>query len=79
MNNEYLAPLVDDLKTLWHEGVPVYDADAKETFTMRAMLLCTLNDFPAYGNLSGYKNKGEKACPICMDDLESTWVRKCIY
>ena len=70
----YLAPLVDDLRKLWDEGVSVFDAHANETFTLRAMLLCTLNDYPAYGNLTGYKNKGKKACPICIDELEGEWI-----
>ncbi|XP_074267043.1 uncharacterized protein LOC141590345 [Silene latifolia] len=61
----YLEPLIDDLKLLWNEGVKVYDAVAKQDFTLRAMLLGTINDFPAYGNLSGYSVKGKKACPIC--------------
>jgi len=26
---------------------------------------CTINDYPAYGNLSGYSVKGNHACPIC--------------
>ncbi|GJY75793.1 reverse transcriptase domain-containing protein [Tanacetum coccineum] len=30
----YLAPLIDDLKTLWDKGVKVYDAYKKETFTL---------------------------------------------
>ncbi|KAI5323277.1 hypothetical protein L3X38_032349 [Prunus dulcis] len=34
-------------------------------------LLWTINDFPAYGNLSGYVVKGYKACPICGDDTPS--------
>ena len=41
------------------------------------MLLCTVNDLLSYGKLLGYKNKGKKACPICIDDLESTWIPKC--
>ena len=45
--------------------------------TLRAMLLCIVNDFSAYGNLSGCKKKGKKACPICIDDMESTWISKC--
>ena len=73
----YLAPLVEDLRKMWDEGVSVFDAYANEEFTLRAMLLCTVNDFPAYGNLSGYKNKGKKACPICIDDMEFTWIPKC--
>ena len=32
------------------------------------MLFCTINDFPAYGNLSGYNFKGHRACPIYEED-----------
>ena len=71
----YLAPLIDDLKRLWEEGVTVFDAYANDSFTMRAMLFCTINDFPAYGNLSGYKVKGKKACPICEDGMDSLRLR----
>ena len=63
----YLKPLIDDLKDLWEEGVDVFDANKKEVFKMRAMLFCTINDLPAYGNLSGYSVKGHKACPICEE------------
>ncbi|CAJ2651882.1 unnamed protein product [Trifolium pratense] len=49
----YLSPLIDDLRVLWEEGVDVFDAYSGEQFNMRAMLFCTINDFPAYGNLSG--------------------------
>ncbi|CAM8931788.1 unnamed protein product [Rhodiola kirilowii] len=48
-----LAPLIDDLKLLWNEGVRTFDASRQEYFNMCAMLMCTINDFPAYGNLSG--------------------------
>ena len=68
----YLAPLIDDLKTLWTKGVEVFDAYKEEHFTLRAMLFCTINDFPAYGNLSGHKVKGEKACPVCGSDTCTT-------
>ncbi|KAL0551725.1 hypothetical protein IC582_010814 [Cucumis melo] len=33
-----------------------------------SVLLWTINDFPAYANLSGYCVKGYKACPICGDN-----------
>ncbi|VVA36118.1 PREDICTED: transposon, partial [Prunus dulcis] len=36
-----------------------------------SVLLWTINDFPAYGNLSGCVVKGYKACPICGDDTPS--------
>lgn len=69
--NVYLEPLIDDLKCLW-KGVPgVYDAFRGEYFMLKAQLMWTVNDFPAYGNLSGCVVKGYKACPICGDDTPS--------
>ncbi|XP_071705352.1 uncharacterized protein [Rutidosis leptorrhynchoides] len=56
----YLQPLVDEMMELWSTGIHVYDAYKKEYFQLRAMLFCTINDFPAYGNLSGYSTKGKK-------------------
>ncbi|XP_023756442.3 uncharacterized protein LOC111904991 [Lactuca sativa] len=73
----YLAPLIDDMKELWNSGVEVYDAYMKENFQLRAMIYCTISDFPAYGNLSGYTTKGGKACPICEDDTCSLWLTNC--
>ena len=32
---------------------------------LRATILWTINDFPAYGNLSGWNTKGKLACPTC--------------
>ena len=46
------------------------------------MLFCTINDFPALGNLSGFSTKGAKACPHCLDATESVWLnnsRKTVY
>ncbi|XP_076946747.1 uncharacterized protein LOC143618403 [Bidens hawaiensis] len=64
----YLSPLINDMKMLWSTGVNVYDAYKKENFRLRAMIFCTISDFPAYGNLSGYSTKGYKACPICENE-----------
>ncbi|XP_042419324.1 uncharacterized protein LOC122007859 [Zingiber officinale] len=64
----YLEVLVDDLQLLW-EGVDgVYDAYRREVFTLKPVLLWTINDFPAYGNLSGCTTHGYYACPICGED-----------
>ena len=49
----FLQPLIDDLKMLWDVGVEVYDAYLQEVFTLKVVLLWTINDFPAYGNFSG--------------------------
>ncbi|GJT54026.1 hypothetical protein Tco_0989080 [Tanacetum coccineum] len=73
----YLEPLIEDMKKLWDSGVEVYDAYKKEMFTLFAMIYCTISDFPAYGNLSGYGTKGEKACPICEKDTHSQWLTNC--
>ena len=47
--------------------VDVFDAFKNESFQLHVMLFCTINDFPAYANLSGYSVKGHKACPICEE------------
>jgi hypothetical protein len=33
---------------------------------MRAALMWTINDFPAYGMVSGWNTHGKLACPYCM-------------
>jgi len=78
----YLAPLIDDLKLLWREGVQAFDAYRGENFTLRGALLWTINDFPAYGNLSGYSVKGHCACPICEEETYSKYLnhsKKVVY
>lgn len=66
----YLQPLIDELKHLWDVGVCTYDAYGKCNFNMRASLLWTINDFPAYANLSGWSTKGKLTCPCYNKD---TW------
>jgi len=58
----YLIPLIEDLRLLWNEVFKVFDAYEKVNFNLRALLFCTINDFSAYGNLSGYSVKGHHAC-----------------
>ncbi|XP_074377319.1 uncharacterized protein LOC141718839 [Apium graveolens] len=61
----YLQRMIDDLKKLWEEEEPnVYDAYSKSVFTLKAVLMWTVNDYPRYENLSGCINKGYKACPF---------------
>ncbi|KAL4555368.1 hypothetical protein LXL04_037986 [Taraxacum kok-saghyz] len=70
----YLAPLIEDLKLLWETGVRTYDAYKKEYFNLRAILLWTINDFPAYSNLSGCVTKGYYAWTICAKNTCSQWL-----
>ena len=71
----YLEPLIDELCHLWKNGVKTYDASLKEEFVLCAALLWTINDFPAYGNLSGWSTKGKLACPSCHKDTTSKRLR----
>lgn len=67
----FLQPLVDELKLLWEKGVPAFDMHEMRPFTLKAMLMWGIHDFPAYGNLSGSITHGYKACPICGDNTPS--------
>ncbi|XP_022007380.1 uncharacterized protein LOC110906580 [Helianthus annuus] len=73
----YLSPLIDDLKTLWSPGVDMYDAYEKTNFKLRAMIFCTISDFPAYANLSGYSTKGKLAYPVCENETSSIRLKHC--
>ncbi|XP_071694922.1 uncharacterized protein [Rutidosis leptorrhynchoides] len=53
----YLKPLVDELKLLWDHGVETYDSSTNSNFQMRAGMVWTISDFPAYANLSGWSTK----------------------
>src|SRR6266540_4273942 len=78
----YFQLLVDDLQTLWNTGVEVWDADKREYFTLRAMLLCTIQDLPALSNTSGQTVKGFKTCVTCMENTMSLRLknyRKVVY
>jgi len=78
----YLSPLIEDLRKLWDEGVLVFNGFRKETFEMRAILFCTINDFSAYENPSGYGVKGYHACPIYEEEtsfIQLKHGRKVVY
>ena len=63
----FMAPLVRDLLKLW-EGVPAVDMSksvGERSFTLRTLLMWTVNDFPTYGLLSGQQVHGYKGCPLC--------------
>lgn len=63
----YLRPLVVDLLRLW-EGVPAINMSrpsGDRSFTLKAILMWTVSDFPALGLVSGHVVKGYVACPVC--------------
>jgi len=71
----YLQPLIEELKDLWTNGINTYDVSKKQNFVMRAVLMWTISDFPAYGMLSGWMTHGRLACPYCFEETESFWLR----
>ncbi|XP_027357517.1 uncharacterized protein LOC113866918 [Abrus precatorius] len=70
MNPHGMQSSTHNLKLLWDNGIEVYDGYRDENFTVKAMLYGTINDFPTYGNLSGYSIKGQCACPICQEKID---------
>jgi hypothetical protein len=53
-----------------------------EHFTLKAMLMWGIHDFPAFGSLSGCVTHGYKACPVCADNTESIFLtisKKVVY
>jgi hypothetical protein len=63
----YLALLIEELLELW-EGVDATDVSAMEgrqRFSLKAILIWCIHDFPAYGLASGQVTKGYKGCPEC--------------
>ncbi|KAL4388416.1 hypothetical protein GQ457_09G021810 [Hibiscus cannabinus] len=71
----YMQPLVAELHELWEVGVETFDAATNKTFQLRAALMWTINDFPAYANLSGWSTRGEYSCPCCGYSTASKWLK----
>ena len=53
-----------------------YDVASKTYFDMRAALLWTVNDFPAYGMLSAWSTHGKLSCPFCMEHTKAFTLRR---
>ena len=49
--DDYLSPLVEDLRKLREDKVGVLDGYHQQTIKLHAMVFYTINDFPAYENL----------------------------
>jgi len=63
-----LQPLIDELMQLWSSRTLTSDISRKQNFVMRVALKRTINDFPAYGMVSGWSTHGKLACPYCMEN-----------
>ncbi|GKD60688.1 hypothetical protein Tco_1298197, partial [Tanacetum coccineum] len=62
-------PLIDDLKVLRTlKGFETIDVATGQKFNMRAMVLWTINYFPARSSLFVWNGQSYKACPTCNKD-----------
>lgn len=81
----YLQPLVHELKKLW-VGIDAVDmskpVDQGRQFKLRAMLIWTIHDYPAYTLISGQTGKGYAGCPVCGEGTfaeHSTHTHKTVF
>jgi hypothetical protein len=63
-----LRLLIDELTQLWSSGALTYDISRKQNFVIKAALMWTINDFPAYGMVSGWSTHGKLTCPYCIEN-----------
>lgn len=66
----FLEPLLDDLELLFEIGVETYDSYKQERFNLRAVVLWTINDYPAFGTLCGCPYGGFNGCVVCRKDTQ---------
>jgi len=57
---------MQDMAKLWNEWVKIWDAFAQEDFTIRGIIIVTINDYPTNFSLSG-QIKGKIGCLVCLD------------
>ena len=63
----FMQPLIADIQKLW-DGVVTTDVCTGEPFNLRAMLIWSIHDYPAYGTTLGQSTKGYYACVHCDED-----------
>jgi hypothetical protein len=69
----YMEPLVEEILQLWY-GISAYDVTKElghRTFTLHAVLMWTIHDFPEYATVGGFSYQGYAACPWCGPNLSA--------
>ena len=77
----FLEPLMQEMETLWKEGIDIYDGFARQPFNLRAIIFITIHDYQALFVLLG-QIKGRTGCTVCVDDTVSSFLegsRKVVY
>jgi hypothetical protein len=69
----FLEPLMEEMKKLWEEGVAMWDEFRKESFTLKAIIFVTINDYPALFSISG-QFKEKVGCVVCLDENSQVYL-----
>ena len=72
---------MQEMETLWKEGIDIYVGFARQTFNSRAIIFVTIHDYQALFVLSG-QIKGRTGCTMSVDGTVSSFLegsRKVIY
>ncbi|KAL0437662.1 UNVERIFIED_CONTAM: hypothetical protein Sradi_0474100 [Sesamum radiatum] len=56
-------------------GVLTRDSVKNDIFTMRVVLIWTMNDLPAYGMASGWSTIGVMGCLVSMEDTHAFYLQ----
>ena len=71
----YLGPLIEELQMLWSTVLQAHSATqfcGERNFNLKAMLIWTSHDFPAYGiDVANCLTKDYLACPLCLENIVS--------
>ena len=77
----FLEPLMQEMETLWKEGIDMIDGFTVQTFNLRAIIFTTIHDYQALFVLSG-QIKDRMGCTVCVDETVSSFLegsRKLVY
>jgi hypothetical protein len=72
----FLEPLIDDLHSLFEEGIRTYDASKSDYFQLRAAVHSTISDLPGLNTIAGCVTSGEYGCPKCHSLTCSLYLNK---
>jgi hypothetical protein len=60
----FLEPLMEEMEKFWKHGVEMWDEYRRETFTLKAIVFITINDYPALFSLPGQKKGKNTLCSL---------------
>ena len=58
---------MQEMETLWKEGIDMFDGFTRQTFNLRAIIFTTIHDYQDLFVLSG-QIKGRTGCTVCVDE-----------